>query len=381
MASRVRLVFLLGFVSLVVIPLHAGQILASGHWTMTAHMATARHQHMMVSLKDGTVLVAGGMQGVNPLSSSEVYDPQVRRWSPSGKLAVARAATSGVVLSDGRVLLAGGCLSACNEPTGVTELYDPQTGTWSETGSLNVARYFHTSTLLQDGTVLVTGGCDSTNCATETASSEIYDPGTGTWSLTAPLADARYRHTATLLANGEVLVTGGHGSSKVLASTELYDPGSGEWITVGDLEAPRYLHTATLLPDGTVMVVGGRGGDFGAMLCSTEVFDLNTGTWTYSRSIGKMVQEHTATLLRDGMVLVAGGTGVVTINDKVVFVSKVKSRLYSPQTKHWLPTERLERARTEHSAVPLNDGDVLVSGGINSKGNDIDIVELYRIGK
>jgi N-acetylneuraminic acid mutarotase len=381
MASRVRLVFLLGLVSLVVIPLHAGQILASGHWTMTAHMANARHQHMMVLLTDGTVLVAGGMKGAIPLSSSEIYDPHVRRWSPSGSLNVGRAAASGVLLPSGKVLLAGGCVSACDQPTGVTELYDPETGSWSQTGSLNVPRYFHTSTLLANGQVLVTGGCDSKNCATETASAEIYDPGTRTWSLTAPLTDARYRHTATLLADGEVLITGGHDSTKVLASTELYDPSTGGWIQVGDLGAPRYLHTATLLPDGTVMAVGGRGGDFGAMLCSTEVFDPSIGTWTYSQTIGKMVQEHTATLLRDGMVLVAGGTGVVTINGEVVFGSKVRSRLYSPHTKHWLPTERLERARTEHSAVVLSDGDVLVSGGINSKGNDIDTAELYRVGK
>jgi len=381
MASKVRFVFLLGLSSLLVTPLYAGQILASGHWTMTAHLANARHQHMMVLLNDGRVLVAGGMQGASPLSSSEIYDPQAGRWSPGGNLAVGRAATSGVVLSDGKVLLAGGCLGACNEPAGVTELYDPQTDTWSQTGSLNVPRYFHTSTLLGNGKVLVTGGCDSMNCATETASVEIYDPGTRTWSSAAPLMEARYRHTATLLANGQVLVTGGDSGHGVLASTEIYDTEADDWMPVGDLEARRYLHTATLLRDGTVMVVGGRGGIFGAMLCSTEVFDLSSGQWTYARSIGKMVQDHTATLLPDGIVLVAGGTGVVSINNKVVYHSKTKSRLYSPRNRTWLPTKRLNGARTEHTAVRLKNGDVLAAGGMDSKSNDLDTAELYSEGK
>ena len=39
-----------------------------------------------------------------------------------------------------------------------SELYDATTGQWTLTGSLGVPRSFHTATLLQDGSLLVTGG-------------------------------------------------------------------------------------------------------------------------------------------------------------------------------------------------------------------------------
>src|SRR2546423_472363 len=78
--------------------------------------------------------------------------------------------------------------------------------TFGNTGSLNIGRYFHTATLLSNGKVLVTGGYDGVNYLT---SAELYDPASGTWSVTGSLTTARYLHTATLLPNGKVLVAGG----------------------------------------------------------------------------------------------------------------------------------------------------------------------------
>jgi len=81
---------------------------------------------------------------------------------------------------------------------------------WISTGDLNTARHLHTATLLSDGKVLVVGGRNGTGDTANTLdSAELYDPATGTWSVTGNLNWARSWHTATLLPNGKVLVAGG----------------------------------------------------------------------------------------------------------------------------------------------------------------------------
>jgi N-acetylneuraminic acid mutarotase len=118
---------------------------------------------------------------------------------------------------NGKVLVAGGYGGYTNNLTSA-ELYDPSIGIWTMTGSMNMARYDHTATLLTNGKVLVTGGF---NTSIALNSSELYDPLTGTWSLTNSMSDARYAHTASMLMNGKVLVAGGTGSG-TLNTAELY---------------------------------------------------------------------------------------------------------------------------------------------------------------
>jgi N-acetylneuraminic acid mutarotase len=113
------------------------------------------------------------------------------------------------------VLVAGGSTSL--GATASAELYDPSSGTWSATGSMSTSRAGHTATLLPNGKVLIAGGLNS---IVPTASAELYDPSSGTWSTTGSLSTARGHHTATLLSTGEVLVAGGQGVTAVLAMVD-----------------------------------------------------------------------------------------------------------------------------------------------------------------
>src|SRR5213078_2182015 len=137
------------------------------------------------------------------------------------------------------------------------------------TGSLGAGRYRHTATLLPSGKVLVAGGSNGSDLS----SAELYDPASGTWTATGSLGTARDAHTATLLPNGKVLVAGGSTGSG-LSSAELYDPASGTWTTTGSLGTARDAHTATLLPNGKVLVAGGNNGP---ALSSAELYDPGLG--------------------------------------------------------------------------------------------------------
>lgn len=86
---------------------------------------------------------------------------------------------------------------------------------------------------LSSGKVLAAGGCDGYYCQTILRSAELYDPATGSWTTTGNMVQARYDHSATLLHNGQVRVTGGYNSSGNPAiPDELYTPSTGTWTRV-----------------------------------------------------------------------------------------------------------------------------------------------------
>ena len=156
---------------------------------------------------------------------------------------------------------------------------------------------------IEDGLILITGG-DFINGTKPLASAELYNPSTGTWSLTGSMNYPHgVGHTATLLAGGKILVAGGQslidGSRRVAAFAELYDPSTGTWSLTGDMTEKRTGHKAMLLKDGRVMVVGGA---------STEIYDPTTGAWSKAGEYSKPhVLDFAAVLLEDGRVLVSGG--------------------------------------------------------------------------
>jgi Galactose oxidase, central domain len=279
-------------------------------------LAFGRQVHTATLLANGRVLVAGGYDSRDSaLASAELYDPTANAFSQTGSLAAARGLHTATLLSDGRVLIAGGgpanWVSVVGPYLASAELYDPKTGTFSPTGSLTTTREGHTATLLSDGRVLITGGNDHGHNGV--ASAELYDPKTGTFTATGSMTTARGFHTATLLSDGRVLIAGGDPAAwtnigPFLASAELYDPKRGTFTATASMTVGRELHAATLLPDGRVLITGGvTNGDPAPSLASAEIYDPKTGTFAATGSMTDARVYQTATLLGDGRVLIAGG--------------------------------------------------------------------------
>src|SRR5204863_8939483 len=112
-------------------------------------------------------------------------------------------------------------------PVADVEIYNPSSDRFTRVASLSVGRYYHTATLLADGRVLVVGGYDASGLPIATA--EIFNPSGNSVSADASTAIARVGHAATLLADGSVLVTGGisANSQTIYRSAERYVPAAG----------------------------------------------------------------------------------------------------------------------------------------------------------
>jgi parallel beta-helix repeat protein len=292
----------------------------SGSFASTGDMSTARTYHQATLLPDGRALISGGDDGsgsAGALSSAEIFDPTGNDYTGSfasaGDMSTARTFHQATLLADGTVLISGG-----NDSSGTVlssaELFDPAggdngVGAFTPTGSMGTARNAHTATALLDGRVLVAGGV--TAAGAFVASAEIYDPESGTFSATGSMSNVRGFHTATLLPDGRVLIAGGRDSSGYLAGAELFDPsgngGLGSFSSTSTMNAARGYHTATLLPDGKVLVSGGTGS--GGFLDSAEIFDPTTATFAPAGTMSVGRRDHGATLVPDGRVLIAGGVG------------------------------------------------------------------------
>ena len=242
---------------------------------------------------------------------------------------------------------------------------------FTRTGDLLQQRTSHTATLLPDGTVLVTGGWLHFYTI---SSAELYNPTTEKWSSTGSLQTPRDNHTATLLRNGKVLVVGGGthmkgkpGQRQVFANAELYDPASKTWSAAGSMQTERRFHSATLLPDGRVLVVGGLS-QRSKPVTSPEIYDPTTDKWSSTGTPQTCIIS--TTLLDDGKVLGIGDG----LSQKTKTLTTT-TELYAPATVTWAqtgpPLVHLPAApEGYYQTTLLHGGHVLLAGffstGLNS---------------
>lgn len=210
-----------------------------------------------------------------------------------------------------------------------------------------------TATLLANGTVLYTGGgLPSDSFATSPA--EIYNPATSMSTATGSMTILRCGETATLLPNGQVLFAGGQTSGETTATAEVYDPLAGAFSATGSMTAARQGHTATLLPDGTILIAGGIGNCGGSPcpLSTAEVYNPASGTFTSTTAgMPAPYSGAAAILLNNGTVLIAGGGNNF-------------AEIYNPATGNFSQSGAMVNPRTSFTATLLQNGTVLFAGGM-----------------
>lgn len=339
-------------------------------WTATGGLEVARDFATATVLRNGKVLVAGGMRAKGTaaggyLASAELYNPRTGRWSATKPMLQSRVHHTATLLRNGKVLVAGGYGFGGFRRS--AELYDPATKRWRATGHMAIPRDEHTATVLRNGQVLVAGGDDD---GVALASAELYHPKTGKWSRAAKFGGARYSHVATRLPDGHVLIAGGYNAHTAVASARLYAPATGKWSTTGSMTGPRFRQTATLLTDGRVLVAGGaRNTTSRGYLSSAELYDPATKAWSATGGAGEARYLATATRLPDGRVLVAGGRGGPG------YLSSAE--LYDPTAGSWSAPTITAAGRFRHTASLLRNGTVLVAGGYGA-GGPLRGAELYH---
>jgi hypothetical protein len=228
---------------------------------------------------------------------------------------------------------------------------------------LRQPRAVHHATKLLDGRILFTDGCTLPGCGgfEEAQVSELFDPRTGSFKRGPKMLHPRASGTATLLADGRVLLTGGYpGEGQPPQNTaEVYDPAAGRFEPVAAMTTARAEQSATLTPDGRVLIAGGRNAD-GQALRSTEWFDPDTDTFTPGPALDVARTAHAAVLAGGHVVLIGG-----LVSDQATASTSVLT------DSEWRAGPRLATPRVKLGAVALDDRHVLVVGGSHStEGRD-----------
>ena len=361
--------------------------IATSPFILTGKMKVVRQGHSATVLPNGKVLIVGGDTNFTNIyagtatSTSEIYDPATGTFTLSGNTVSNHSYHTATLLPNGKVLIAGGesmynyhSQGSQNDSTDKSEIFDPVTGTFSATGNMVYSLFAgHSSTLLNNGKVIIIGTrkqCVGYWCEYYEGVGQIYDPATGVFTYTGSTTNRSY-HTATLLSNGNVLITGGYGNtdyglSGCYNSTEIYDTSTATFTAAANMLVDRANHTATALPDGTVLITGGHNYFFGydwVDVATSEYYNPTTGVFTSSGSMNTLRSGHSATLLVNGKVLIVGGS---------------TAEIYDPVTRSFTLAGTMLASFSNHTATLLNTGKVLIVGAgdviLNTTSNP---VELY----
>ncbi|HEY3065602.1 MAG TPA: galactose oxidase-like domain-containing protein, partial [Methylomirabilota bacterium] len=339
----------------------SGQTNITGQWqTVTPLPPTPQgaayypvHSHF---LPTGKVMIWSGDGGISGDDTTRVWDPATGNVSALAMPGYNTFCVGHDFLADGRLFVVGGHIDN-NVGLPNASIYDPFANAWTRLPNMNAGRWYPTATLLGNGDVLVTSGTIDLTVGND-ALPQVYQLATNSWRfLTNAQLVLDLYPMMFLAANGQVFMAGPSVNTRYLDTS-----GAGAWTFVANrTDRQRDYGSAVMYADGKVLTMGG-GAD--PPLNTAEVIDLNqpSPVWRLVGSMRFARRQLNAVMLPDGKVLVTGGTGGPGFNDPGGAV--YAAELWDPATEQWTTLASATIPRLYHSTtVLLPDGRVLSMGG------------------
>ncbi|MCW7470932.1 Kelch repeat-containing protein [Leptospira kanakyensis] len=356
---------------------------------------------MIVSSRNIRLLFAGNPNsngGILTVSFSGVKDKasnsegvvmvpvKVFAFKSGPNLNVARRSCVGIELDDGRRLVLGGkakkeVLINGNGTLSHSEVYDSALKKFVQGPDMVFRRQEFDAVKLHDGRIFAVGGIGGKIGAVNDGltATEVYDPITNTWTEGPQLSLPRLFHKMTVLPNGDVLVVGGmspYKPTQSVGTVELVhitnNPATMTVEVVGNLDDPRGKHTQIFSQTtGKVIIIGGERSDaFGPLsndftpkaLDSIELYDINTKT--LSKSTAKLYKRfnHFVHGLENGEILIFGGMNSRFDDSQPV----LRAQIYNPTTDTIRDHKNLLFGREWGSSFvfPYGKDQLIVAGGL-----------------
>lgn len=369
-------------------------VLVDPAWVGTANMKGTHAWHKLVRIAGGTdagkVLAVGGT-GSAP-TSTELFDPTSNTWAVSSPLPeMLGKGVNAVGLSDGKVVVAGGFPATTGAASKSNVYVRSTSGTWASAASMSSGRaWFSMATMTIDGkeSVFVAGGMQLPSISSKPLkTSEYYEPSTDSW-YTGPAMTAERSHAGyAMLADGRMLVVGGHGVDSSgfdlqLKSAEIFSPSTKSWASTGSLVQERSDATLIPLAGATAVIAGGwNETEYGA-LRTIEYWDGTTWTSIASKGMTEPRMFHAAAKLADGRVLFAAGN-IEPDDPKYAMTATSSAELLDlgsdpKTTAKMVSTAGMATARIAPAWVAV-DSKILVTGGLTTEvdGTETTSSEIY----
>ena len=357
-------------------------------FAFTGSMTVSRMAHTATKLPSGDVLVIGGEANGGPMTASvELYSVKTGTFSTMAPMPEPRSNHTATLLGSGQVLVTGGGnANIVGVPSGVDVkgdglLYDPVANAWTRTSKMTSVRHFHQASILPSGDVLVVGGAnDQTTMeavfggpqqapfAHALATAEMYDVKSRQFHTVGSMKQARFLFEATALADGRIMISGGATDvgEQSFATTEIYDPTTSTFVAGPMLDGvDRLYHRVTQLGSGHLLLAGGKRSNI-AFLPDAMVLADENGPWKAVARLASGCTAPSLVTLKSGRALITGGETC----DNSGCHSLDNAEVFDEITGVWTPTGAIASYRSAHTSTVLDDGHVLLTGGLGNRGEE-----------